>query len=139
MKAPIATLALSLLVPACTAKNAGYERQLARLNENVLILQHERDRLEERIAVLESERVAPRQSEPAEGTLERPPLKVVQLEPPGEAAVAAASALPEPAPTGDPNAGEVALDAAEGAARVLIHGTGTELRNSPLEGGPNEP
>jgi hypothetical protein len=130
MKASTVSLALALLGASCTAKNPAYDKQLARLNESVTILQHERDRLEERIAVLETERDTTEARPKAPGTLERPPLKVVQLEPPSDTATtepAAQSAVEESAGAGpDAPAGD--------GERVLIHGTGTELQNSPVAG-----
>ena len=127
MKA-FAVLPLSLLVCACTAKNSAYEKQLARLEENVAILKSERDRLEERIAVLESERDVEGSSSGTEP--ERPQLQVVALVPPQSEASGppSGSAVPTslPAPTAAAN---------EGEARPLLHGSGTDLHQSP--GGAN--
>jgi hypothetical protein len=130
MKASIVSLALALLGASCTARNPAYDKQLARLNESVTILQHERDRLEERIAVLETERDTTTERPKAPGTLERPPLKVVQLEPPSE------TETPEPALQGETHDAPSARTDSSSAdgERVLIHGSGTDLQNSPVAG-----
>lgn len=114
-------MALLLLAPACTARNPAYEKKFSQLGENIMILQNERDRLEERIAVLEQERetLAPRPV--AQGALERPPLKVVQLLPPDEVATESPPAAPPPSDDG---------------ARTVISGTGSELSQSPVSEDP---
>lgn len=128
MKASALLSLLLLLGPACTAKNPAYEKQLAQLDENIVILKSERDRLEERIAVLEAEReVAVRERPPQTGALQRPPLKVVQLAPPSPA---------EPADVdgaGASNAPELTAAAAsqDNQERVLIQGSGQDIQQLP--------
>jgi hypothetical protein len=119
MKASLWIPVTLVLFPACTARNSAYEKKLSQLGENIMILQNERDRLEERIAVLEQERetLAPRPV--AQGALERPPLKVVQLVPPDEASGATESPTSTPAPHDE-------------GARTVIRGTGSELSQSPV-------
>jgi hypothetical protein len=130
-----ALILIAGVLPACTAKNAAYEKQLVRLNETVAILQNERDRLEERIAVLEAEREtvsAQRQRPP--GPLERPRLEVVQLLPPSDVATARSAPVAPVAPgeAVEPRTGEPpAQGAGQSASRALIHGSGTELHWTP--------
>jgi hypothetical protein len=127
MKASSVVWLLGFSLVGCTAKNSAYEKQLAQLSENIMILQNERDRLEERIAVLEQQRPGAESPRPgARGTVDRPQLRVVELRPPEEA-------LNEAAPIGAPQAEPVAMPGTE--ERTLIQGSGSSLSQSPVKEG----
>lgn len=68
----------------CSSQSLETKRQLETLNERMLILQNDRDRLVERVDALEAQVVKPKR-EPDEladsVSPERPPLRVVHLEP----------------------------------------------------------
>lgn len=69
----------------CSSQSAETKRQFETLNERLLILQNDRDRLVERVDALEAQLGKPsRQSDEPEATAAtggRPPLKIVRLEP----------------------------------------------------------
>lgn len=83
-----------------------------------MILQNERDRLEERIAVLEQERGQARPPQ-SNAVIERPRLKVVQLRPEGDP------------PVGE-QPGSVEVEPMTGA-RTLIQGSGSAISQVPIE------
>ncbi len=79
-------LALVPLAAGCAGQSAETERQLATMNERLVVLQNDRDRLMERVDALETQKpgagneaedVSSLQGAPAQ----RPRLKVVRLEP----------------------------------------------------------
>lgn len=77
------------LVPStvgCAGQSAETDRQLAKMNERLMVLQNDRDRLMERVDALESQKPEVRpesnDAEASSGTLAtRPRLKIVRLEP----------------------------------------------------------
>lgn len=91
-----------------------------------MILQNERDRLDERIAVLEERATAPRPERQEANVLERPPLKVVRLEPRDSAEPNSSNTQPAAADE------QRAKPEPAGSDRTLIHGSGTAISQSPV-------
>jgi hypothetical protein len=101
----------ALLGTACAAQSPTLEKQVAEMQDKVLILQNERDRMEERIAALEQTRRRPaRQGSPNTST--RPRLKVVRVEPGGT------TTPPEP---------EIEPASPSGGGLVAISGSGDDI------------
>lgn len=120
-------LGLSL---GCSSQSAETKRQLETLNERLLILQNDRDRLVERVDALESQLTKPAGETDApaaaSGSGVRPLLKVVRLEPTpvaeSEAPANAAKAAPSP---GAPVAVEVAEGPSSSEPQVVLYGEGS--------------
>lgn len=120
-------LTATLLTAGCAAQSPTYERKLADLREKLLILQNDRDRLEERLKALERRQnalvvaqgksVAPRQ--------ERRPLKVLRLSPDDSS-----SPDDRPEPTqAVPTSGKRPVTT-KTDERTLISGSGTNVTSS---------
>jgi len=107
-----------VLATGCASQSSKTRKELDVLNEKIAILQNERDRLEERLGALEQQQQVMAKPQPQGVLPGRPPLKVVTLEP---------EPAPAPAHVVDPG------DHAQG--RVLISGSGTELKASAVEEG----
>lgn len=76
---------LLMVAVGCAGQSAETQSQLARLNEQLIVLQNDRDRLVERVDALEARTIAAAPVSDAlakeEVVTRRPPLKVVRLEP----------------------------------------------------------
>lgn len=115
----------------CSSQSAETKRQLETLNERLLILQNDRDRLVERVDALEAQLTKPAgetgASTTASGNGVRPLLKVVRLEPSpaagGETPVDASKAAPSPA--GSPASVEVAEGPSPSEPQVVLYGEGS--------------
>jgi hypothetical protein len=84
----------AFLVLGCSSGKQSLEQRLGALEQQVLALQNDNDRLSERLGSVELPGPPARQEQPAE-SIERPPLKVVRLEP-GPSAAADAEEEPRP-------------------------------------------
>jgi hypothetical protein len=77
--------ALTLLLAGCAGKSQAVEKRLADLEAQLTQVQNENDRLSERVGSLELQRAATPQPQPAASeepsVIERPPLKVIRVEP----------------------------------------------------------
>lgn len=96
---------LLMVVVGCAGQSAETQSQLARLNEQLIVLQNDRDRLVERVDALEARTTAAAPVSDAgpkadEVITRRPSLKVVRLEPSasGETDGTAPSEADEPTP-----------------------------------------
>lgn len=113
---------LLALVVGCSGTSAETKRQLDSLNERLLILQNDRDRLVERVDALESQ--VSHDGRSPEGSDEqvsngaggRPALKVVRLEP---APPSAADQPPSPEAAPEPAAGQGVDE-----PKVVLYGEG---------------
>lgn len=105
-----------LAVSGCASQNTETRRQMQRLNEQVAILQNERDRLDERVAALEAQQQVLLEARKPKADAARPALELVRLQP--------TAADPGPGPR-SPVAPEPSDD--ESSGRVLISGTGNKL------------
>lgn len=98
-KVVLALAGLGLCAIGCGSDKDSMEKRLATLQEDLIAVQNDNDRLSERLAALEMRQSrarpaapAPASEAPAEpATLERPPLKVIKLAPGSQ------PAAPEPA------------------------------------------
>jgi hypothetical protein len=111
-------------VTGCAGQSAETEKHLQSIQDKISILQNERDRLDERVSALEQQQEVLMTNARAGQPLidERPPLKVVRL-----------------APDAPPTAAERAVGAEEQAPaaeadgdRVLISGSGTDVKATPM-------
>lgn len=115
---------------ACSHQRAETARQLELMNERLLILQNDRDRLVERVDALEAratERAAaPEPAGPAVAS--RPPLKVIKLHPSGEAdelpPAVAGTAADELSSKADDGASALPATAPANEPRVVLYGEG---------------
>ncbi len=101
----------------CASQSEKTRKELDLVNEKIAILQNERDRLEERLGALEQQQALATKPQPQGVLPGRPPLKVVTLE-------------PDPPPPAAPDA---AAGVSHAQGRVLISGTGTELKATAVE------
>jgi hypothetical protein len=124
-------LSLLPLSIGCAGQSEDTKRQLVSMNERLVVLQNDRDRLMERVDALESRFPSPgvRQDEAATPHVApaRPPLKIVRLEPAPEGVAAEASAEREPAPVDSPVAPPAQTTASEVShePKVVLYGEGT--------------
>ena len=105
----------------CASRQGELEQEIHKLQETVMVLENQNDRLEERVAGLEAAQRTPTNDDEAPAqAAERPNLKVIKVGP-GEKDPAG------PEPSKPPDA-----EAPPGTepARPLIHGTGDELKTS---------
>jgi len=125
----LARRAIPLLLPltvACVSDHDPAEKQLKKLQDDIARLQSETDRMGERVDAMEVRQASgPRQSDnrlsdaaPSSGTLSRPKLKVVRVEPGSEAGAEA-----------DPEQGYADVD---NGPRVVIQGEGKSLETRTL-------
>ncbi len=118
----------SLGTSACGGGDAdAMKKRIGTLQDELTLLQNDVDRLEERLATAEARpRVQPSaeaQAEAAAGTIERPRLKVIKLEP--GASSAAARPTPEEPVSGPPEPGADGTD----EPRPVIRGTGDRIES----------
>jgi outer membrane murein-binding lipoprotein Lpp len=118
---PITLLTLGL-VGGCAGESDALKARVKALSDEVLRLQNQHDRMEERLAAMESDRSAPTPTAPeaSAGTpSERPPLRVVKLEP-GQAASAPPVPGEAPEPPEDPSRPVIKVDgSARGGKRAF--------------------
>ncbi len=117
---------------SCAPEKGGVEKQLSKLQDEVRHLQSETDRMAERLDAVAARRVAaPREAEPRDGdervannsgTLTRPKLKIVRMEPGDDGAV-----------EDPPEASAPAADDDTGP-RLLIQGEGKSVESRQLSG-----
>lgn len=109
----------SLCALGCSSGLDGVEKRLSAMREEITALQNQNDRLVERMDALEVKQARAEAKSKApvasEATTERPPLKVVRLEPGAE---------PGAPQTGDVAAGEAADDP---SPRTVIRGRGSNV------------
>jgi hypothetical protein len=133
-------LAATALCMACGGEADANKKRVRELEEELTRLQNTHDRLDERVTSLELSRAAPEEgsspkakagdeaSEPAETAhLERPPLKVFRLAPPGNGGSTAPAAVEETFPGEDE----------QGEPRPVIRGRGQNIEKAP--GSPARP
>jgi hypothetical protein len=114
---------LLMVVGGCAGQSAETQSQLARLNEQLIVLQNDRDRLMERVDALEARTsgasaVSDAVTKQDEVVTRRPPLKVVRLE---------------------PNAAGETDDLAASEANEVPDAPATDLRDQPVKAEPDEP
>jgi hypothetical protein len=114
----------------CSSQSAETKRQLETLNERMLILQNDRDRLVERVDALEAQAGKPsRGTDESEATSSaggRPLLKVVRLEPtPGGDTEAQARKAGSEAAGEQPAATGASVSANPDEPKVVLYGEGT--------------
>lgn len=118
----------------CSSQSAETKRQLETLNERMLILQNDRDRLVERVDALEAQLGRPsddtEQADAEAGPPGRPPLKVVRLEPTPDSDAEARSPAPAKEPGRDQSepasgAGSQAAGVGPDEPKVVLYGEGT--------------
>jgi hypothetical protein len=82
---PLVWPALALALAGCAGKSQALEKRLADLEAQLTQVQNENDRLTERVGSLELQRATPPQPQAAASeepaVIERPPLKVIRMEP----------------------------------------------------------
>ena len=108
------------LVAGCAGNRDALEKRITALQNDVSRLQNHGDRLEERLEALELRKDAsasPASTALGQGVVDRPPLKVVKLEP-----QAGEAPLPASAPVAELAAGEAADDKAP-RPMIRIHGS----------------
>jgi len=120
------------LSTACGGGADANKKRVRELEEELTRLQNSHDRLDERVASLELTRVAPEESSSSRGKardeaeqpetahLERPPLKVFKLAPPGSSS-ATPVAAEEPSPAEEET----------GETRPMIRGRGQNVQKAP--------
>lgn len=123
---------LCVFSAGCAPEKGGVEKQLSKLQDEVRHLQSETDRMGERLDAVEARRVtAAREAEPREGddrvasnggTLTRPKLKIVRMEPGDDGAVDDVPEASAPAPDDDTG------------PRLLIEGEGKSVESRQLAG-----
>jgi hypothetical protein len=124
-------VAAAVLCVACGGEADAHKKRIRELEEELTRLQNTHDRLDERVTSLELSRQAPEEAsnpapksadEPSEqpqtANLERPPLKVFRLAPPGNGAAAAPVAVEEQA------------EEETGEARPVIRGRGQNIEKA---------
>lgn len=114
----------------CSSQSAETKRQLETLNERLLILQNDRDRLVERVDALEAQQAKPQREmddeSAATATGTRPLLKVVRLEPAtGGAGETSANAAKSPSNEAAVAPVEVAGGPSAGEPQVVLYGEGS--------------
>lgn len=130
-------LSLLPLSVGCAGQSEDTKRQLVSMNERLVVLQNDRDRLMERVDALESRvpSLGPTQDEVAAPNVSpsRPPLKVVRLEPTMEDGArpdvstetqTRAEDSPEGSSTATPLAAPTPAEASS-EAKVVLYGEGT--------------
>jgi outer membrane murein-binding lipoprotein Lpp len=116
----------------CAPEKGGVEKQLSKLQDEVRHLQSETDRMGERLDAVEARRVASARDAAARdadervannaGTVTRPKLKVVRMEPGDDGTVDDVPETSAPAPEDD------------GGPRLLIQGEGKSIESRQLSG-----
>jgi hypothetical protein len=130
---------------ACGGSNAAIEARVGKLQDELVKLQNDRDRMEERLSVIEVRQTVTPRARSTGTSSSRPPLQVVTLVPEGansEIATEPVGASPansdrrSPVSSASPEGSSARADEGDGEVRPLIRAYGNRILSSGVS---NEP